>query len=145
MDLSTNLQGRVRNTWLPVSHGLLTVFEAVVNSIHAVDEADVPTQSGRIRGRVDRAPAQQTLELRNDAGHPEVTTNGEVTGFTVTDNGVRFNDEYFHTFATLDTDHKAAKGSDYSTRRRCRRWSRCSAPRARSPRACGSPVPLPDC
>ena len=32
----TNLPGRIRNTNLPKSHALLPLFEAVVNSIHAI-------------------------------------------------------------------------------------------------------------
>ena len=35
MSLQTNLKGRLRNTSLPKSHGLMPVFEAVVNSIHS--------------------------------------------------------------------------------------------------------------
>ena len=38
MSLHTNLQGRLRNTSLPKNHGLLPVFEAVVNSIHSLEE-----------------------------------------------------------------------------------------------------------
>lgn len=38
MSLQTNLAGRIRNTDLPKSHALMPVFEAVVNSIHAIEE-----------------------------------------------------------------------------------------------------------
>lgn len=38
MSLQTNLKGRLRNTSLPKSHGLMPVFEAVVNSIHSIEE-----------------------------------------------------------------------------------------------------------
>ncbi|WP_276508133.1 hypothetical protein [Endozoicomonas acroporae] len=40
MSLHTNLAGRLRNTNLPKSHGLLPVFEAVVNSIQSLEEAN---------------------------------------------------------------------------------------------------------
>ena len=36
MNIMTNLPGRIRNTNLPKSHALLPLFEAVVNSIHAI-------------------------------------------------------------------------------------------------------------
>ena len=38
MSLQTNLKGRLRNTSLPKNHGLMPVFEAVVNSIHSIEE-----------------------------------------------------------------------------------------------------------
>ncbi|MGO0307808.1 hypothetical protein ACTL6P_14595 [Endozoicomonas acroporae] len=40
ISLHTNLAGRLRNTNLPKSHGLLPVFEAVVNSIQSLEEAN---------------------------------------------------------------------------------------------------------
>ena len=38
MSLQTNLMGRLRNTDLPKSNALFPLFEAVINSIHAIDE-----------------------------------------------------------------------------------------------------------
>ena len=38
MSLQTNLKGRLRNTTLPKSHGLMPVFEAVVTSIYSIEE-----------------------------------------------------------------------------------------------------------
>ena len=49
-----NLQGRLRNTHLPKSHGLLPLFEAVVNSIHAIEEAEVPSLDGKITVEIMR-------------------------------------------------------------------------------------------
>ena len=40
MALGTNLKGRLRNTDLPKSHGLMPLFEAVVNSIESIEEDD---------------------------------------------------------------------------------------------------------
>lgn len=42
MNIMTNLPGRIRNTNLPKSHALLPLFEAVVNSIHAIEDAQLP-------------------------------------------------------------------------------------------------------
>ena len=36
--MESNLKGRLRNTNLPKSNALLPLFEAVVNSIHSIDE-----------------------------------------------------------------------------------------------------------
>ena len=36
-----DLPGRIKNTKLPFSGALLPIFEAVINSIHAVDESPI--------------------------------------------------------------------------------------------------------
>lgn len=38
MNLQTSLSGRLRNTNLPKKSALFPLFEAIVNSIHAIDE-----------------------------------------------------------------------------------------------------------
>lgn len=38
MSITTNLQGRLKNTSLKKSHALFPLFEAVINSIHACEE-----------------------------------------------------------------------------------------------------------
>ena len=51
--MDTNLRGRLRNTSLPKSNGLFPLFEAVVNSIHSIEDAK-RTGSGRIKVNVLR-------------------------------------------------------------------------------------------
>lgn len=102
MSLHTNLQGRLRNTSLNKSHGLLPVFEAVVNSIHSIEENGNLETTGQI-----------TLELIRSDQTPlnfEALTVNEITGFTVQDNGIGFNDANIESFETLDSDHKIDKG-----------------------------------
>lgn len=101
MSLQTNLKGRLRNTSLPKSHGLMPVFEAVVNSIHSIEEKG-NTNGGKIILRVNRA-TQGALELDAKSLPP-------ITGFTISDNGCGFNDANFKSFETLDSDHKISKG-----------------------------------
>lgn len=101
MSLQTNLKGRLRNTSLPKSHGLMPVFEAVVNSIHSIEEkgnADI----GKIVLHINRA-TQGGLDLDAKALLP-------IIGFTITDNGCGFDETNFKSFETLDSDHKIAKG-----------------------------------
>ena len=43
-----------------------------------------------------------TVESKKTGGQPL----NDIASFTVTDNGVGFNDENFHAFLTLDTEHK---------------------------------------
>lgn len=101
MSLQTNLKGRLRNTSLPKSHGLMPVFEAVVNSIHSIEEKG-NTSSGKIILRVNRA-TQGALELDAKSLPP-------IIGFTISDNGCGFDYANFKSFETLDSDHKISKG-----------------------------------
>ncbi|MCB4811159.1 hypothetical protein LG204_07510 [Methylovorus menthalis] len=101
MSLQTNLKGRLRNTSLPKSHGLMPVFEAVVNSIHSIEEKrDV--ENGKIILRVNRA-TQVDLDL-------EAKSLAPIVGFTIADNGCGFDEANFKSFETLDSDHKIDKG-----------------------------------
>jgi hypothetical protein len=103
----TNLHGRLRNTLLAYSHGLRPLFEAVVNSIHAIEDAQLATESGRIRVLIERHPAQGQLigdEKKREAAR------GEIAGFKVTDNGIGFTEENYQAFMTLDTERKLARG-----------------------------------
>lgn len=101
MSLQTNLKGRLRNTSLPKSHGLMPVFEAVVNSIHSIEEKG-NTINGKITLRINRA-TQGGLDLEAKSLPP-------IIGFTITDNGCGFDDANFKSFETLDSDHKIDKG-----------------------------------
>ena len=109
MKIETNLQGRLRNTSLPQSSGLMPVFEAVINSVHAIEEADISSEAGLIRVSIDRAAAQHRLADPNNK-KPGPEPLGDIRGFAITDNGIGFNDTNFSAFLTLDTDHKVRQG-----------------------------------
>jgi len=109
MALATNLRGRLRNTDLPKSHGLMPLFEAVVNSIQAVEEAGMEASSGTIIVEILR-DAQPGLAFEDKPGKRGPDPSARILGFKVTDNGVGFDDTNFKAFETLDTDHKVAKG-----------------------------------
>ena len=98
--LQTNLKGRLRNTSLPRTHGLLPVFEAVVNSIHSIEEAG-NISDGVIELKIERS-TQANLGLDHSIG--------EITGFSISDNGCGFDETNFSSFQTLDSDHKIDKG-----------------------------------
>ncbi len=111
-NVGTNLGGRLRNTPLPFSHGLLPLFEAIVNSIHAIEEAGGAAEQGLIRVAIQREPQTSLIGTTEEGTHrpPGPTPRGEISGFAVTDNGIGFDDENFDAFRTLDTDHKVSKG-----------------------------------
>ena len=102
MSLYTNLEGRLRNTSLPKSHGLMPVFEAIVNSIHSIEEKGNLSSDGKIILTINRLNQEQ-LELGKKPTE-------KITGFSIEDNGCGFNDGNFKSFETLDSDHKIAKG-----------------------------------
>lgn len=103
--MKTSLRGRVRNTGLPKKQLLMPLFEAVVNSIHAIEDSDLPVSSGSITVTVNRVPQDDLGE-----GIPGRTSN--VVGFSIEDNGIGFNEANFESFRTLDTEYKVAKGGD---------------------------------
>lgn len=113
MDLSlkTSLSGRLRNTQLPRSHGLLPLFEAVTNSIHSIESlCDVPPDHGEITVEIIREPNSAFLfgECINYDKHDP--RPGNIIGFRVTDNGVGFNDDNMRSFETLDSEYKVQQG-----------------------------------
>jgi len=97
--MNTDVVGRVRNVPLPVSKPLLPLFEAVMNSIHAIEDSG--RKDGRIDIEVHREPSLFSEEDRSSA---------DVIGFEVKDNGVGFDEKNFEAFSTSDTTHKANRG-----------------------------------
>lgn len=109
MTMDTNLQGRLRNTSLPASSGLMPLYEAVVNSIHAIEEAKVPMSDGRITVCILRGN-QQSLAFSDDSDSDNTAAKEPIVGFRITDNGIGFNDDNMSSFRTLDSEHKVLKG-----------------------------------
>lgn len=109
MSMDTNLHGRLRNTSLPASSGLMPLFEAVVNSIHAIEEAGISMSKGKITVAILRG-TQQSFEFKDDDGAENATAKEPIIGFRITDNGIGFNDDNMASFRTLDSEHKVDKG-----------------------------------
>lgn len=104
MSIQTSLKGRLRNTNLPKKDVLLPLFEAVVNSIHSIDERiekqkDINLENTYIKIRVIRS-SQLTID----------GSKSEICGFSITDNGIGFNNDNYNSFQTLDSDYKISKG-----------------------------------
>lgn len=88
--------GRIENISLApnVKNAIYPLFEAVMNSIHAIEERFGP--DGLAQGRIE-------ITLHGDE-------QGEYTGFTVTDNGVGFNAENLTSLRRFDSRKKAKLG-----------------------------------
>ncbi len=98
--MKIDVEGRVGNTTLAASKPLLPLYEAIVNSLQAIEDAGI--SDGRISIEI-RRDEQQVLDGQDPSLRP-------VTGFDVTDNGIGFNDENFLAFNTSDTTFKAKRG-----------------------------------
>ena len=106
--MPANLAGRLRNTPLPLTSGLLPLFEAVINSIHAIEDIDASTDRGHIRIEIER---DQTRELPFDGDKKRgPDTHPDILGFKIIDTGIGFTDDNMESFRTLDTDYKANRG-----------------------------------
>lgn len=103
--MKTDLTGRIRNTHLPYSKGLLPVLEAVVNSIHAIEEKGKITDDDYIDITVRRLETLPFTDGRK--GRPIL---GDICDIVIQDSGIGFNDENFSAFQTLDTNHKEHLG-----------------------------------
>lgn len=97
--MSVDLIGRVNNLGLPRSRPLMPLFEAVINSLHAVESLGA---KGRVDVHLTRDRSQQLIE-KVDRDYP-------VTGFRVVDNGHGFDDPNFESFCKSDSQHKRARG-----------------------------------
>lgn len=109
MSIATNLQGRLRNTSLPVSSGMLPLYEAVANSIHSIEDARMPADQGRITVHIVR-DGQGSLAVDQATKRPGPEAKGDIIGFKISDNGVGFSDVNIQSFQTLDSDYKASRG-----------------------------------
>lgn len=98
-----NIAGRVKNFKLNKNQALMPIFEAVVNSIQAIEDrrkADASFSSGSILIDVMR---NETLPIDDKA-------TGSVSSFTITDNGIGFNEENFRSFLQSDSTYKEQRG-----------------------------------
>jgi hypothetical protein len=91
-----DIRGRIRNVNLPTSRPLMPLFEAVVNSIQAIEESG---HEGTIHIRIMRDQSPTLVESSRD-----------IVGFEIEDNGIGFNEDNFRAFSTSDTTYKADKG-----------------------------------
>jgi hypothetical protein len=105
--MNSNVRGRVRNTNLPKSHGLLPLLEAIINSVDAIEDIKEDISSGIIDVKILRS--QKALELPNNASEDQ-QLRGPIFGFEVVDNGVGFTEANYQAFNEADTQYKENRG-----------------------------------
>lgn len=99
--LKTDLAGKIRNLRDFKSEALLPLFEAVVNSIDAIEEAG-NLSKGKIAVRIVREP--QGVLIDGEESLPKII------GFEIEDNGIGFNDANLDSFQISDSTYKLGKG-----------------------------------
>jgi hypothetical protein len=95
-----NLANRVAQEPLSPRRYLMPLYEAIANSMHAIEEAKVP--KGQITIDIVRAKGPR---LTNDA-----TPTERITGFVIEDNGIGFTDQNLDCFKEAYTAKKKRKG-----------------------------------
>jgi len=98
--IGIDLKGRVKSLKLAERNMLLPVFEAIINSIHAIEDVKIP--NGKIEIQLER---ESTLQFDD----PEVNIP-YVTKFTIVDNGIGFDEENYDSFKKAYSTHKAERG-----------------------------------
>jgi hypothetical protein len=101
--MQVDIAGRIRNLQLPVTQPLIPLFECLVNSIEAIEDAGL--SDGRIDVYLEREPRQVAL-----AGNEE-TTLAAIRNITVVDNGAGFNDGNVRAFFLSDSTRKVTRGN----------------------------------
>lgn len=105
--MKSTLRGRLKNTDLPFSRGLMPLFEGVVNSIQSVEDRSIAEGKAIQKYKVDveiiRDNQISLLDGEEQAHHG-------ITGFRIVDDGAGFDDGNWASFNELDSLHKEEKG-----------------------------------
>ena len=99
--MQLDLKGKIKEKKLAYSNTLLPLFEAIVNSIQAIEEESA-TKPGLIDIEVIRTP-QQEIES-NQKKQPNII------GFNIQDNGIGFNDVNYDSFNHAHSTYKEKRG-----------------------------------
>lgn len=103
--METDLQGRVRNFGLKPKHCFIPLFEAVTNSLQAIDDRakneGTAFADGCIRIEINRGK-QPLIFDRED--------NSSLKSIRISDNGIGFDEEHFSAFRRLDNSYRLAFG-----------------------------------
>ncbi|MDB5274597.1 MAG: hypothetical protein JWO58_2964 [Chitinophagaceae bacterium] len=97
--MEIDILGKVREKKLSYSHAMLPVFEAVVNSIHAIEDRKL-NQPGTIELQLVRSGQQEI----------DTTALPAITDFILTDNGIGFTAANFESFNYAHSSYKLERG-----------------------------------
>ena len=98
--MNINFQGLVELHTLPTSEPLLPLYEAVVNSIQSINQANI--SDGSIYIKIERENSISLLEKEN--------WETDIENIIIHDNGVGFTEDNFKSFNTYASDFKKMLG-----------------------------------
>ncbi|MGO4773091.1 hypothetical protein ACEN2I_15620 [Flavobacterium sp. W22_SRS_FK3] len=102
--MQIDIKGKINEKKLAFSNTLLPLYEAIVNSIQAIEE-DSATSTGIIEVNIIRS-TQKEIEF-NETDSESLP---EIVNFEIRDNGNGFNSENFDSFNYAHSTYKFAKG-----------------------------------
>ena len=102
--MQVNVRGRVKNTHLYKGEGLHPLFEAIINSMEAIQDLGDDVSEHHVTIRILR---DDTLFSGTDDAQRVIPP---VHSFEIIDDGIGFNDEGFRAFNEADTERKATRG-----------------------------------
>lgn len=102
--IGSNLKGRLRNIDLPISKCLFPLFEAVVNSIYAIDDRIVSEDS------FESAEGRIQVTLSRSSNSDLFGGKGELSTITIEDNGIGFDYSNYESFCELDSMLRVNRG-----------------------------------
>lgn len=100
-----DLAGRVKNFDLPKNQPLIPLYEAVVNSIFAIQERQ---QKEAFNGKVEIEIIRDQQEIAKLEGIDR--SINEITGFKIIDNGIGLDENNMKSFLQSDSTYRADKG-----------------------------------
>lgn len=98
--ISIDLKGRIKSFKLADRNTLLPLFEAIINSIHAIEDAKIPN------GKIDIDLSRENVLEFDDSE----TNLPYINKFTVSDNGIGFDDDNYNSFKKAYSTHKSERG-----------------------------------
>ena len=99
--MQIDIQGKINEKKLSYQSTLLPLFEAIVNSLHSIEE-DASNNPGIVTIDVIRS-TQTALNLESEAKQ-------QIFEFHITDNGVGFHEKNFESFNFAHSTYKISKG-----------------------------------
>jgi hypothetical protein len=107
MYLKTDLEGKIHNLRDFKNEALLPVFEAISNSIQAIEERNNNGNRGEIIVKILRDP-DSLSDFVGDL--EEKKEERKIKSFEIEDNGIGFNQANFNSFLTSDSTYKIDMG-----------------------------------
>ena len=101
--MKVDLKGRINNITLPISKPLLPVFEAIINGMHAVEDAREPNGKVVIKIQRDKRQSELNVDVKK--------SSQPILNFVITDNGIGFTAAHYDSFQTSDSTLKMDRGA----------------------------------